>query len=161
MKTVIATIKPCFLGAIRTGKKTIEVRKTTPEPPFRVLCCESSSGGKIKAEFICNNVFKFQKHCEPHDELPGSPCEYWIDWEDAGVWIEEGDQGLYKATMLSIADLDRYIGGKSVAYGWCISSMIDYCSTKGHRVRNISEFGLKRPPQSWQYLREEGRVLSE
>lgn len=152
MKTIIATIKPHYLSAIRSGKKIIEIRKTAPETPFRVLCCESGSGGKIKAEFICNETFQFVKHCEPHDELPGSLCEYWIDWEEAGCWIDEGEHGLYKATMLNVSELDLYIGAKSVAYGWCISEVIDYCSTKGHRVRNVSEYGLKRAPQSWQYI---------
>lgn len=157
MKTIIMTIKPCYLNAIRTGKKTVEVRKTAPKPPFRVLCCESGSGGKIKAEFICYETFRFAKHCEYHDELPGSPCEYWIDWEEASNWIGEAECDLFCATQLNIAELDRYIGAKNVAYGWGISSVIDYCSTKGHRVRNISEYGLKRPPQSWQYLiTEEG-----
>lgn len=156
MKTIIATIKPCYLNAIRTGKKTVEVRKTAPEPPFRVLCCESGSGGKIKAEFICNETFRFSKHCEPHDELPGSPCEYWITWDEAVNWIGESECDLYVATMLNISELDRYIGAKSFTYGWGISGVIDYCSTKGHCVRNISEFGLKRPPQSWQYVNKEG-----
>ena len=152
MKTIIMTIKPCYLNAIRTGKKTVEVRKTAPKPPFRVLCCESGSGGKIKAEFTCNEIFRFNKHCEPHDELPGSPCEYWIDWEEASDWIGDCECDLFCATQLNIRELDRYIGTKSVAYGWGISGVIDYCSTKGYRVRNISEYGLKRPPQSWQYL---------
>lgn len=152
MKTIIATIKPLYLGAIRTGRKTVEVRKTAPKPPFRVLCCESGSGGDIKAEFICVETFCFNKHCEPHDELYGSPCEYWIDWEEAGDWIKEEESGLYAATNLRLSELDQYIGRRNVAYGWCISNVIDYCSTKGQRVRNISEFGLKRPPQSWQYL---------
>lgn len=156
MKTIIATIKPCYLNAIRTGKKTVEVRKTAPEPPFRVLCCESGSGGKIKAEFICNETFRFLRHCEPHDELPGSPCEYWIEWEEGGNWIGEAESDLFVATMLNITELDQYIGAKRVAYGWGVSNVIDYCSTKSHRVRNISEYGLKRPPQSWQYVNKEG-----
>lgn len=85
--------------------------------------------------------------------MPGSPCEYWLDWEEAGDLIGEDDLGLFKASMLTLPELDSYIGGSSGAYGWCISEMIDYCTTKGQRIRNVSEFGLKRAPQSWQYTR--------
>ena len=63
-----------YLRKIRLREKTIEVRKTFPnkalttsndwklcerkglrlDTPFRVLCCESGSGGKIVAEFTCD-----------------------------------------------------------------------------------------------------------
>lgn len=128
MKTIIATIKPIHLGNIRRGVKTIEARKNFPNypTPFKVLCCESGSGGRIKAEFTCDNVITLWRNEETLNKL----CITGKEFDD------------YKADKINI-------------YGWCISNMIDYCSTKGYRVRNISEFGLKRAPQSWCYVKEE------
>lgn len=141
MKTIIATIKPCFLNDIRRGKKTIEIRKTAINTPFRVLCCESGSGGQIKAEFVCDYVL-------PVIVFENGTIQHWNyhNLERAQITYEE---------------MARYIGHGKIGYAWQITNVIDYCSTKGHRVRNISEFGLKRPPQSWKYLREEGGAASE
>lgn len=125
MKTIIATIKPIHLNNIRRGVKTIEARKNYPSivTPFKVLCCESGSGGKIKAEFICRKI------------VPLIPTEYQL-----------------KELCIDIRDFNNYMGKKLTIYGWHISDMIDYCSTKGYKIRNVSEFGLKRAPQSWQYV---------
>ena len=134
MKTIIATIKAHYLSDIRTGKKTLEIRKTAPEPPFRVLCCESKSGGQIKAEFICDTVLPivvFQNGSIQHWEY------YHLD-----------------RARLGYEDMAEYIGYGKSGHAWHISEMIDYCSTKYQCVRNINEFGLKRPPLSWQYLKE-------
>lgn len=127
MKTIIATIKPEHLDNIRRGIKTIELRKSVPKSgcPFRVLLCESGSGGKIKAEFVCESYLVVGN---PNDDLAAK-------------------------TRLHPGRIRDYIGN-GCGYGWEITNMIDYCSTKGYRVRNISEFELKRPPQSCQYVKE-------
>lgn len=125
MKTIITTIKPQHLGNIRTGRKLYEMRKTCPkEVPFKVLCCQSQSGGKILAEF------------EVHSPIKARPL----------VWPE-----LVEGTCITMAEAEGYAKGKEVWF-WDVRNMIDYCSTKGYRVRNIIEYGLKRPPQSWQYV---------
>lgn len=127
MKTIIATIKPYYLVNIRRGVKLYEIRKTCPtDTPFRVLCCESGSGGKIKAEF------------EVMSPIKTNP-EYYLEMVDSAC--------------ISMNDAIRYANGKQIWF-WDINNLIDYCSTKGQRVRNISEFGLKRAPQSWQYVKE-------
>lgn len=128
MTTIIATIKPWHLRNIRLGKKTYEIRKTCPkEAPFKVLCCESGSGGQIKAEFICTVS---RMNYIPNDAMLEAAC-------------------------ISRSELEEYENGKRGLQWWDISNMIDYCSTKGYHIRNISEFGLKRAPQSWQYVKEE------
>lgn len=131
MKTIIATIKPIHLGNIRRGTKTIEVRKTYPNcnDVFKVLCCESGSGGQIKAEFMCNTIIDLYPHII-------------VDYKHL------------KECCLTLDELKKYCGSRNILYGWKIDNMIDYCSTKGYRVRNISEFGLKRAPQSWKYVED-------
>lgn len=129
MKTIIATIKAVHLGNIRRGAKLYEIRKTCPkEVPFKVLCCESKSGGKIKAEFVVD--YTEQEHTADVPDLVAKSC-------------------------VSQMEALEYSQDRRV-YFWHISDMVDYCNTKGHRVCNISEFGLKRPPQSWQYVRSKG-----
>lgn len=127
MRTIIATIKPVHLGNIRRGAKKWEIRKTCPkELPFKVLCCESGSGGQIKAEFVCNYAEMQHTADVPYmvEEACVSQMEALEYSKDCRVWF------------------------------WHITDMVDYCNTKGRRVQNISEFGLKRPPQNWQYVSE-------
>ena len=144
METIIATIQPVHLGNIRSGKKNFEIRKTLPAPlkighPVRCLCCESGSGGQIKAEFIIDkaDVFTLQRIFEnEHGDI--KPLDY-----------------IY-GTCVQWKFLCDYMRNHQLQpiYFWHISNMIDYCNTKGYRVRNIAEFGLKRPPQSWQFVKE-------
>lgn len=141
MKTIIMTIKPYWLHDIRVGKKTLEIRKTAPKPPFRVLCCESGSGGKIKAEFTCDEVL-------PVVVFENGSIQHW------------NYAGLERA-QIRYQEMAAYIGYGKTGYAWHITNMIDYCCTKGQRVRNINEFGLKRAPQSWQYLQIDSEVNND
>ena len=144
MKTIIATIQPVHLGNIRSGNKKFEIRKTLPEPlknghPLRCLCCESGSGGQIKAEFIIDKVK--------------------IETLDGFLQRNNGNidpLAYIYGTCVQWKYLCDYMSNRQLQpiYFWHISNMIDYCNTKGYRVRNISEFGLKRPPQSWQFVKE-------
>ena len=144
MKTIIATIKPQHLCNIRSGKKKWEIRKTLPvclkaKEPVRCLCCESASGGKITAEFIIDHVT--------------------IECLESILRINDGNIEPWEyigKTCVQWKQLCEYVNNRPLQpiYFWHISNMIDYCTSKGYRVRNISEFGLKRPPQSWCYVEE-------
>lgn len=128
MFTIIATIKKEHLNNIRSGRKKWEMRKNAPNTfgvDFKVLCCESGSGGKILEEFVC----------------------------DAVVIGRDNLAQLAKESCVTLEQAIRYAGGKKLCF-WHISKMIDYTATKGNRTRNISEFGLTRAPQSWQYVKE-------
>ena len=127
MKTIIATIRPEHLGNIRSGIKLYEIRKTCPvDVPFRALCCQSGSGGNILAEFTVECPMQVNVH----------------EWPE-----------LVRAACVSMKMAEEYAAGKPVWF-WDVNNLIDYCSTKGYRVRNVSEFGLKRAPQSWCYVKE-------
>lgn len=129
MLTIIATIKPEHLGNIRSGKKLFEMRKTCPKSvPFRVLCCQSKSGGEILAEFVVK---------APICVKPPVPFT----------------TKLMEKTCITADAAEQYAAGGTVWF-WDVRDMIDYCSTKGYRVRNVAEFGLKRAPQSWCYVEE-------
>ena len=137
MITIIATIRPEHLKNIRAGLKSIEIRKTVPkEIPFRVLCCESGSGGRITCEFTVADVKKDigsrERRQNAYALAPYMSERACVPWS----WICE------------------YAGDKPF-YAWFISGVVDYCGTQGNQTHHISEFGLKRPPQSWCYVKEE------
>lgn len=127
MKTIILTIKPEHLLNVRRRVKLREIRKTCPkELPFRALCCQSGSGGRIKAEFIV----------------------------EAPIWAHPAEAPeLVADSCISMTAAEKYADGKKVAF-WDVTNMIDYCTEEGYSVRNIAEFGLTRPPQSWCYVEE-------
>lgn len=137
MRTIIATIKPEHLRNIMHGFKSYEIRKTAPKlkPPFRVLCCESGSGGQIKAEFRCTDIKKFYVNAD-------------------GLIDGYGDL-FFERACVSRKKMAEYIGFAKVGFAWQISFMVNYCNAKGQRVRNVSEYGLTRAPQSWQYVKNE------
>lgn len=127
MLTIIATIKPQHLGNIRAGLKLYEMRKTVPKDvPFKVLCCQSGSGGQILAEFVVECPMQVSVH----------------EWPE-----------LVRGACVFMHEAEKYAAGKEVWF-WDVNNMIDYRTTPGHKARNISEFGLTRPPQSWCYVEE-------
>lgn len=126
--TIIATVKPNFAGMIRSGHKPYEFRKSVPKCglPFRVLVCESQSGGRITCSFIVDQVKEVRD-----SRLFGR------DW-------------FYRNVGITDTQADRYMNRK-LGYLWHISHMVDFCNTRGCRVENVKDYGLQRAPQSWQY----------
>ena len=158
-KAILISIRPKWCEMIANGKKTVEVRKTRPrlEPPFKcyVYCTQSKrpyddfisfvtedgvngffDGGKVIGEFVCDD----------------------IRYADAFNFIvkEDGDKAL-EGSCIDRADLFEYLGWEkgmpraecAPFYRWRISDLEVYDTTK-----ELSEFNLKRPPQSWCYVEE-------
>lgn len=143
MKSILLSIHPKWAEKIASGEKTIEVRKTVPKMcPFKVYIYETRAKphgkGKVIGEFICYRVCKF----EPYINTCGTVTGYVhhmpaILGEDCLTWEE----------------FHGYMKGKS-GYDWIISSLKIY-----NKPRELSEFGLTRAPQSWQYLKENNNDL--
>ena len=140
MMSIVASIKKPHLDNIRSGKKKWEVRKNTPlcggrgfsEEPFKVLCCESGSGGLIKAEFTVESVVGFLIRNLLENPFTSYEAE------------------ILRESCLTQEQVIKYAGDNPGLDFWEIHNMIDYVAE--NRVKHISEFGLKRPPQSWQYV---------
>lgn len=62
--------------------------------------------------------------------------------DGADVLLDRGCVPLY--------ELKKYAGCKKEIFGWKF-----YKVRKFDTPKSLEEFGLKRPPQSWQYLKEE------
>lgn len=149
-KSVLISIRPKWCDLIAAGKKTIEVRKTRPKLvlPFKVYIYETlgkteaptfvdeegheiyQGRGKVIGEFICDWIKDFGFSYYNHGEYIG------ID-------------NLSEKSCLYFEDLYEYIG-ESFGYGWHISNLKIYDEPK-----ELSDFGLKRPPQSWCYVKGE------
>lgn len=201
MKAVLISIRPEWCELIASGKKTLEVRKTRPklETPFKCyIYCTADTvkhivfdeygdrqielvPQRVIGEFICDCIFRIDTNYEIHDELPGSPVETWLEWNDAPDGYEAMEE-LDKASCLSYEEIKSYVGVKG-GYGWHISNLkiyekpkelIDFrrpfpfnkdcsiCDRGGTSFHPETCYGcehfdgieISRPPQSWCYVEE-------
>lgn len=149
-KAVMLSIKPDWCSLIAIGEKTVEVRKTRPkiEPPFKCYIYETKAEseipwvdedghfiykgrGAVIGEFVCDHVIPIYNDTLLSADIPDelmlenlSPC-------------------------LTDREIKEYLGDRSRGYGWHISDLVIYDTP-----RPLSDFGLKRPPQSWCYVKE-------
>lgn len=143
-KAVLASIKPKYCELIAARKKLFEIRKNRPkiDVPFKVyiyqtkghwfykiLECLGLYQRKVIGEFICDRIDGFSVYEN------GTVC----NWN----YTE-----LYKS-CLKYSEIAEYIGTGKFGYAWHISELVIY-----DKPKELSEFGLKRPPQSWCYVEE-------
>lgn len=154
MKSVLISIKPKYCELIANGKKTIEVRKTRPkiETPFKcyIYCTKDNTdicpkriwwkadktgfqhimNGKVIGEFACDEIYQYTT-CDAKD----------------GVDISDGE--LTRMSCLTKHEIKNYelSPGRFGVFGWHISDLVIYDEPK-----ELREFGLTRPPQSWCYV---------
>ncbi len=128
MTEILLSLHPEYWDLIKSGQKTIEVRKTKPQNmfyPFRVIVYVTGGIGVV-GKFDCNQINQTIR-----------PEQF------AGI----GKSCLTEEQLIS------YAAGKPLC-GWYIQkdSVLEY-ETPFSLERAT---GLKRPPQSWQYLYKEG-----
>ena len=150
------SIRPKWCELIASGQKTIEIRKTKPRcnVPFKVYiyCTEDfrtstkarnhkfwigepindvSDGrylgnGKVIGEFICDRIID-------------------IDCDSVAPFDKASKEYIDNQCCLTRDELFVYTQGLC-SFGWHISDLKIY-----DKPKQLSEFGVKRPPQSWQY----------
>lgn len=147
-KAVMMSIQPEWCDLIVQGKKTVELRKTTPQmnrlyPPFRVYiyCTKilytpkthtvADGGQKVIGYFTCK----------------------WFDkifpdgiFEGEDLWCSNPDKNALEGYCLSGDEIKKYLKGK-IGLGWHIDNLVIYETPK-----TLEDFGMKRPPQSWCYV---------
>ncbi len=128
MTEILLSLHPEYWDLIKSGQKTIEVRKTKPQNmfyPFRVIVYVTGGIGVV-GKFDCNQIIQTIR-----------PEQF------AGIG----------KSCLTEEQLIAYAAGKPLC-GWYIQedSVLEY-ETPFPLERAT---GLKRPPQSWQYLHKEG-----
>lgn len=140
-KAVLISIQPKWCELIANGKKTVEVRKSRPklETPFKcyIYCTKAPKGWlrvdtmiqldtKVIGEFVCDNIERF--------DVPFP------------AYQNELDKRIMDKSCLKYSQLHRY-AGHNCLYGWNISNLVVYETPK-----ELSEFHVARPPQSWCYV---------
>lgn len=157
---IIIPIRPRFVADIFEGRKTIELRKTAPKihTPFTAYIYETqgkteipwidedghfifNGRGLVVGQFICEQIELLD-----YDSIGGG---YWK--EEGFIYVDPEDDifdDFFSASQISRKELMQYTKGKR-PYGLFISDVGKY-----ERPIDISAFGLKRPPQSWCYVKE-------
>ena len=127
MKSVLISIKPKWCELIASGKKTIEIRKTKPriDTPFKCYIYKTTTG-KVIGEFVCDKML-----------LIAILAHSMVSTLDR------------MRACLSAEEIIEYAAGNSYVYGWRISELEIY-----DKPKELSEFAIKRPPQSWCYVEE-------
>lgn len=143
-KAVLISISPEWCELIMRRKKILEIRKSRPklETPFKcyIYCTKAPKGWlrvdkmiqldtKVIGEFVCDKVTAFSV------------------FENGSV--QDFNYNKLKNSCLSYGEISRYIGINKVGYSWHISDLKIYDIPK-----ELSEFKVTRPPQSWCYVEE-------
>ena len=142
---VLISIRPEWCDLIASGHKTLEIRKSRPShsAPFKCyIYCTSSrhytfSGkakpspgvipGKIIGEFICSWILPISiKYSDPNSPIA---------------------QHKYPYTAMTDKEIIDYLGNGVMGQAWHITELKIYKEPK-----ELSVFGLRRPPQSWRYV---------
>ena len=149
MRAVLISINPKWCKLIIDGKKTVEIRKTRPkiDTPFKCYIYCTRSGAKEFFMDIQNGVDKWykEKWSDKSGKVIGEfVCDKIIEDHTVGH-----NAALYRdAACLPVGEAAAYCT-QFPMYGWHISDLKIYDTPK-----ELSEFSLNRPPQSWRYVEE-------
>lgn len=97
--------------------------------------------GKVIGEFLCNKTTRIARCGYDNRRIE-------LNIVDENLTIKKLDEGFLSRCQLSYSDIEKYANGGDV-YGWRISGLVIY-----DKPKELSEFGLSRPPQSWCYVEE-------
>lgn len=159
MKAVLISIQPKWCNKIANGEKTIEVRKTAPEAPFKcyIYCTKAKPllgfhteyadgkskrvytdhllgripyfNGKVIGEFVCDKIIEWQ-YDKGH--------QYYVDYPDDCTSYFPYLKCHSEATGLKCSEIENYGKGKPL-YGWHISNLVIY-----DKPKELSEFYTKK-----------------
>ena len=169
-RSVMISVKPRFCDLIAREKKKIEVRKTRPKTEIPFKCYIYCTRAKRSEKLYSNGtviVKDTRKLLDPSIRYPGSKIfQRWngkvigefvckailpisITYSDTNSRLALRE---FPYTCLTDKEIIDYLGNGKTGYGWHISDLIIY-----DKPKDLSDFGMKRPPQSWCYAEEEKR----
>ncbi len=169
-KAVLLSIQPKWCELIASGRKTIEVRKTKPKlpTPFKCYIYCTMAGHKGKYLHTSNKHGQLLFWDNPKDtsitvqpenyEYMAHTCrgkvigEFMCD-EIIPISVYYNNPNCHIAlkefpyVCMTDREIMNYLGNGKKGYGWHISDLKIYDTPK-----ELIEFGLTRPPQSWCYV---------
>lgn len=144
-RDMIMSLHPKWCSLILSGRKTREVRKRAP---------------------LQRTPFKVYLYCtKPNTDDPWELLE--IHNHDNGKIYRGNGKIVGEATCVSITEYSRPFGNN--VYGTCLSAKeldeyagpndkLSYMALEDpityEKPKELSEFGLKHPPMSWQYVKD-------
>lgn len=170
MTEIMMSIRPEWCDKIASGEKTVEVRKSEPKEHWRVLnglrvyvYCTKAKERLVEILKDGAELYGDTYHGEPvFITTPKYISQYgfpgYVIGEFECTQIEELTEMFYidepyrfpdrGNCCLTMEELKKYGGGKRL-YAWHIDNFKRYDNKKV-----LSDFGMKRPPQSWCYLKK-------
>lgn len=136
MRAVIASIKPKYSKLIYSGEKTIELRKTFPRP----------TEGEWTEDGSYTRVYLYESGT-------GKVTGY---FKMTGLYLTPSPGLIAPPACLSVEEVEAYGHWRYDLYcGWQVTEPVQL-----PEPRDLMYFGLKRPPQSWQYIEdcEDGQI---
>lgn len=169
MKAVLMSIHPKWCARIANGEKTVEIRKSAPkiQTPFRcyIYCTKGVLNPKYGKYLHTSNIAgALYGWDDPNDcDITVQPdnytyrayacggkvvgefiCDEIIKWSD-----DKAPPVPLKDTCLSYSEIRRYAPTDKDIFCWHISDITIY-----NKPKELSEYRLTRPPQSWCYVKE-------
>ena len=139
MKAVLMSIRPEWVKRIMFGLKTKEVRKRAPltEHPYKVYVYCTKGGEEFRLTGVIGKIAP----CKYNGTICGeftcvSTTEYKEPWSASPG-----------GSCMSARELYEYQGDADKLCFMAIENPILY-----DKPMSLEDFGLKRPPQSWQYV---------
>lgn len=169
MRSVLISIQPKWCAKIANKEKSIEVRKTQPkiELPFKCyIYCTASAPYLVYGDVFDGGSF-CERYTVTHGRSRREADEIWgvLNGKVIGEFIcihifqySPGDSFTEKGSVISLRTLSALSSseiwnysdmGKKNLFGWMISELKIYDEPKP-----LADFGIKKAPQSWCYVKE-------
>ncbi|MDR2828174.1 MAG: hypothetical protein LBV51_01995 [Acholeplasmatales bacterium] len=164
MKTIVISIRPENVYGILLMKKTIEIRKTAPTKypdvsTAYIYCTKTAPTLAIKNEKIVvfdNRYYSCYSNAE--EVLNGKIVASFKIKKITALEINNTTDEILKNACITRNELKRYTWWESEEgyegyYTWNITDLKIF-----EHPKKLSNLGLTKPPQSWQYL-EDNKVI--
>ena len=139
-RDVLMSLNPKWWKKIIQGVKTIEVRKRAPlqQHPYKVYVYCTKNGNPLWRAGIIGKIKPYM--------MNGTVCGEFtcVSTTEYGPSLRNVPGG----TCLTPKELYEYMGAGNKLCFMAIKDPILYDEPK-----SLEDFGLKRPPQSWQYIK--------
>lgn len=163
MKAIMLSTQPKWVAKIMNGEKTIEIRKRFPKDFVGWVYIYVTNGKDILCRYYDGHWFTTRDRNNNWKRyLNGKVvARFWGDKveeikyhnrQELIRFYSKGNEHQYlwlKETCLTFDELDNYLKGKN-GYAIHISQLEIF-----DKPKELSEFGLKRAAQSWQYVEVE------